>query len=156
MMRILSIVSLAGFLALAGACGSSADGTAPPDAASPQGDAMAPVDDDHDGHVAADDCDDHDPAVWQRLAYSYRDADGDGRTVKATGTVCAGASLPAGYAVVPGDPDCDDTDATVFAAVSGYPDSDGDGRGAGPAMAFCTSGALPAGFVAASTVMVTV
>lgn len=154
----LTYLALAALLA---ACGSSADvphdGPIAPDAA-PDGSIDAPpdamidgspiVDDDHDGHPASADCDDHDPAVWQQLAYLYRDTDGDHHTVFQDGSICSGATLPAGYATVAGDPDCDDHDAARFAQVVGYADVDGDGIGDGAAFAFCTAGALPAGFVA--------
>jgi hypothetical protein len=118
----------------------------PPDAATP--DAPLAVDADHDGHPADADCDDNDPHVWQNLAYSFRDADGDGHTVAAAGMICSGASLPPGYSTVAGEPDCDDADPAVFTLVTGFLDTDGDGVGDGMAMAFCTAGGLPAGFVA--------
>ncbi|MBF5045663.1 hypothetical protein FGE12_24870 [Aggregicoccus sp. 17bor-14] len=98
-----------------------------------------------------DDCDDADAARYQVLAYAYRDADGDGATVPATGSLCSGASLPAGYATQSRGADCDDADAQRFVQLSGFADVDADGVGAGEAQAFCTAGALPAGFVASST-----
>ena len=157
-------VALVTLLVGAAACGDSleASGNGPPradaglpqdasslDAATPDArpvDAMPVVDLDHDGHAADVDCDDSDPAVWQNLAYGFRDADGDGHTVAASGEVCSGASLPAGYSLVAGLPDCDDADPAVFTQVTGFVDADGDGVGAGVAMAFCTAGGLPQGF----------
>jgi hypothetical protein len=132
-----------------------ADAGPPPDVA-PDGqpptdgtpDTPLPIDADRDGHPAEADCDDGDPAVWQILGYSFRDADGDGRTVAASGTICSGAQLPPGHATVPGEPDCDDADPAVFAALTGFIDLDGDGFGVGVAMPFCTAGSLPAGFAA--------
>jgi hypothetical protein len=127
----------------------------PPDAfpdAPPPIDAMPDtppaVDMDHDGHPADADCDDNDPAVWQNLAYSFRDADGDQHTVAASGTICTGGTLPPGYSTVAGEPDCDDADPAVFASVVGFFDGDGDTFGDGPAMPFCTAGSLPAHYVA--------
>jgi hypothetical protein len=103
---------------------------------------------DHDGHPASEDCDDSNPDVWQNLAYSFRDADGDGYTVAQAGTVCSGASLPKGYSRVAGAPDCDDTDPAAFTTVTGFLDIDGDGFGDGMAMTFCTSGNLPLNYAA--------
>jgi hypothetical protein len=109
---------------------------------------MPAIDDDHDGHPAGEDCDDHDANVWQNLAYSFRDADGDGHTVSAAGTICSGARLPPGYSLTPGPPDCNDTDPTVFTSLTGFVDVDGDDVGDGDAMSLCTAGTLPAGFAA--------
>jgi hypothetical protein len=111
-------------------------------------DAPPVIDLDHDGHPAGEDCDDHDPNVWQKLAYSFRDADSDGHTVAQDGAVCSGASLPKGYSQVAGDPDCDDTDPQAFTVVTGFLDIDGDGVGDGAAMAFCTAGNLPMNYAA--------
>ncbi|HEY0987479.1 MAG TPA: hypothetical protein VGD80_10530 [Kofleriaceae bacterium] len=120
-----------------------------PDAGQPDAppDAPPPIDVDHDGVPVDVDCDDNDPDVWQNLAYSFRDADGDGRTVAASGVVCSGFVLPPGYSTVAGDPDCDDGNAAVFALLVGFADRDGDGFGDGIATPFCTAGTLPAGFV---------
>lgn len=159
-------LALAALVASGAACGDLSDaphdGSLRPDAAVAQdaapahdaaADAMpdaAPVVDlDHDGHPAGEDCDDSDPSVWQSLPYSFRDADGDGHTVAQAGTICSGASLPKGYSLVAGDPDCDDTDPTAFTTVTGFLDVDGDGVGDGQAMAFCTSGSLPANYAVA-------
>jgi hypothetical protein len=143
-------------IAHATACGDSLNAPRTPDAATPDTgpaidampDTMPIIDLDHDGHPADADCDDRDPGVWRDLAYSFRDADGDGYTVAAVGTICSGASLPVGYSVAPGQPDCDDADPAVFTQVTGFADVDGDGVGDGAAMAFCTTGSLPVGFAA--------
>jgi hypothetical protein len=111
-------------------------------------DAPPAIDDDHDGHPAGEDCDDHDPAVWQSLAYAFLDADGDGHTVSASGTVCSGASLPPGYSLTPGELDCNDADPAVFTSLTGFVDVDADGVGDGDAMSLCTGGTLPDGFAA--------
>jgi hypothetical protein len=109
-------------------------------------DAPPAIDEDHDGHPAGTDCDDHDPAVWRPLPYSFRDADGDGHTVAASGMICSGEQLPPGYLQQPGEPDCNDSDPAVFTQVIGFRDPDGDDHGEGMPMSFCTSGELPAGF----------
>lgn len=62
--------------------------------------------------------------------------------------MCSGASLPRGYSLVAGDPDCDDTDPAAFTTVTGFLDIDGDGFGDGMAMTFCTAGNLPANHAA--------
>jgi hypothetical protein len=168
MTRMMIFAAVAAAAALVAACGSSpntpADG-ARPDAGRPDGpptvppdgpppidappidtppDAPPPIDLDHDGHPADADCDDNDPAVWQDLAYSFRDVDGDLHTVAASGTICTGDRLPPGYATEPGAPDCDDADPAIFTSVVGFFDGDDDHVGDGPAMAFCTAGSLPA------------
>ncbi len=167
MTRLLSLSALATLVALAAACGSTADtpkdGPPRPDAGLPpdaapdaapdappdaKPDAPPPIDIDHDGHPAEADCDDTDPDVWQDLPYSYRDADGDQHTVAETGTICTGASLPAGYATTPGEPDCNDADAAAHTIVAGFFDDDGDGVGAGSLATFCNDGVLPPGYVA--------
>src|SRR5215510_833989 len=114
-------MSLLALLGCAAACGDSREHGGPPvDAGVDAPDAKAPIDDDHDGHPASEDCDDHDPKVWQNLAYHFRDADGDGRTIAEVGMICSGASLPPGYAVEAGAPDCNDADPAVFASVTGF------------------------------------
>src|SRR5262245_9273760 len=132
--------------ACATACGDQV-AQSPPDAAEPRPpDAAPPIDHDGDGHPAGADCDDGDAAVWQLLAYSFRDADGDQHVTPAQGTICSGATLPAGYTTDGGELDCDDSDPAVFASVTGFVDSDGDGVGEGAALALCTGGTLPAGY----------
>jgi hypothetical protein len=124
---------------------SDAPADARPDA---RPDAPPAIDVDRDGHPADTDCDDNDPDVWQTLPYSFRDADGDGHTVAHSGAICSGASLPAGYSLMPGAADCNDADPAVFTELTGFLDLDGDGVGVGAAMAFCTAGELPANFAA--------
>jgi hypothetical protein len=159
---MLSRAALVALVACAAACGSlddasSPDAAQPPDApgidapetdASPDG--PAKLDADHDGHPADADCDDGDPLVWRELPYSFRDADGDGRSRPVSGTICSGTSLPPGYfaAPLPGGTDCDDADPAVSSAVAGYVDIDGDGVGDGSPMSFCTAGGLPPGSAA--------
>ena len=158
--RLAVIALVAGALACGGTPDAAHDGPPAPDAAVPL-DARPPIDAaadappdgspaidlDHDGHAADQDCDDHDPTVWQHLAYHFRDSDGDGHSVIADGTICSGASLPPGYATVSsGTLDCDDADPAAFTRRIGFLDGDGDGVGAGVALAVCTGDALPAGF----------
>jgi len=73
-----------------------------------------------------DDCDDANPAVYARRD-AFVDADRDGVGGE-PGVVCAGASLPAGWAT--GGGDCDDGNARAFTVTSASRDADGDGRGA--------------------------
>ena len=171
-----SLAALAAVLACA-ACGAPADpSNAPPDAGPGAPDADAPdvpddgptdpppdvpvpppdvpvdpppADADHDGHPDDTDCDDADPARWQLHAYSFRDADGDGHTRAELGSLCAGDTLPPGYATTPGPSDCDDADPMVFELITGFLDGDGDRVGVEPPLAFCAR-SLPAGFVPAS------
>jgi hypothetical protein len=166
MTSLFSCAALSTVVALVAACGSSAgtpqdgpprpDATLSPDAAlpppidamGPLPDAPPPIDLDHDGHADDVDCDDNDPNVWQSLPYSYRDADGDGHTIAASGTICSGASLPAGYSTTPGELDCDDADPAAVTTVVGFLDADGDGVGDGALVTFCNAGVLPAGYAA--------
>lgn len=90
------------------------------------------------------DCAPSDPAAWRPVAYTFRDADGDTRTVAEAGSLCVGAQAPAGYTSVRSGDDCDDLDPTVWTTVAAYFDADGDGTGAGPSLAFCTDGSIPA------------
>ncbi len=101
------------------------------------------------GHVAtAGDCAPADATAWRVHTYAFRDEDGDGAVIVSVGTVCAGATLPAGYLLQrPGARplDCDDANAAIFESLGGYVDADGDGFGTGQLITFCTAGALPAG-----------
>jgi hypothetical protein len=116
----------------------------PPDAGHPE---VGPPDADGDGTPDATDCAPRDPSAWQLLAYAYRDADGDGYTVAAQGTICSGASLPPGYAAFPTGNDCNDADPSIWAPSEFYPDTDGDGFGAGSPVSLCAN-APPAGYAA--------
>jgi hypothetical protein len=101
--------------------------------------------------LSGTDCAPTDAAVWQVLAYGYRDVDGDGFTIPSPGTLCVGAGLPLGYSTSPQGHDCDDTNPAIYAQFTGYGDGDGDGVGAGPALSFCTAGTLPAGYAGSGT-----
>lgn len=84
------------------------------------------IDQDGDGIVADDDCDDRDPAVaLEPVNARYRDADGDGLGDPANSAlVCT--RVP-GY--VDNADDCDDANATIGEAGVRYTDTDGDGHG---------------------------
>jgi len=105
------------------------------------------------GYLAsAGDCAVGDATRWRAYAYTLRDADGDGRYVSESGSVCYGLAFPAGYAGTSSlPPDCDDADRDAYVSVVGYVDADRDEVGAGPPETFCTAGALPADRVAAGT-----
>src|SRR6185436_12967656 len=142
-----SRAAVAMLVAWLAACGDSLH-EPQPDGGLPPGPPDAPpvIDADRDGHPATADCNDADPHVWQNLTYSFRDADGDGHSVAASGTICSGASLPPGYSTTTaGVTDCNDADPATFVIMTGFLDGDGDGVGDGVAMAFCTGGSLPAG-----------
>ncbi len=123
--------SVLGLVLAAVACGGASSG--------PGG----PTDDDGDGFDSTVDCDDHDPGVWQ-LVEAYRDLDGDGHGAGALVQVCAGASLPQGYAS--SDDDCDDADPAGWRIEPLYVDSDGDGVGAGEPVAVCTGEGVRRGY----------
>ena len=59
---------------------------------------------------AIGDCDDTNASLWQNVL-AYVDSDADGFGAGTVVAVCAGASLPAGYAL--NTVDCDDTNATI-------------------------------------------
>ncbi len=104
------------------------------------------------GHAStAADCAPDDGARWVELAYAFRDADGDGRTIATSGSICSGGSLPTGHHVEPGDPDCDDADATSWALLELALDEDLDGVGAGELVPLCTDGGLEPGYAATSS-----
>lgn len=93
----------------------------------------------------ASDCSPNDPSTWQMLSYLSRDADGDGKFVDDTGTVCSGASLPAGFAatLTVGEPDCNDSANWAWKIHEGYVDEDGDGFGAGALTPICAGAGFP-------------
>jgi hypothetical protein len=97
---------------------------------------------------AADtDCDDANASAWISRTYAAVDADGDGAGIAASGSVCSGAALPAGYvANLPAlaDLDCDDADLAKWrlTAHAGR-DGDGDGRAVAAAGSWCGQGPLP-------------
>ncbi|NOK13922.1 hypothetical protein [Corallococcus exercitus] len=89
--------------------------------------------------LTSGDCAPRDTRFWQELPFTSRDEDGDGFTVARQGTVCAGSSLPAGYATVSGPADCDDHNARRTARVERWWDPDGDGYGDGSPMLRCVA-----------------
>jgi ELWxxDGT repeat protein len=71
--------------------------------------------------VVYNDCDSSNAAKWQMLAYSYRDADNDGHSIASSGSLCTGASLPAGYLTSSlGTTDCDDTNPLYHTVTTYY------------------------------------
>ncbi len=135
-MRPCSLAAAALALAAA-ACG---PGSGPRVAPEPP---LGEVDDDRDGVVASQDCDDHDTNVF-RWIDAYVDADGDGHGSGAPVRVCAGYRLPAGYAAT--NDDCDDTKPSAWRSATAYVDADQDGVGAGAPQTICTSDVLPPGW----------
>lgn len=112
----------------------------------------SPPDADGDSHADSSDCAPSDPGAWATLAFLSRDTDTDGFRVDATGSICAGAGLPAGYfagATPASSVDCDDTDATRWATLTfAARDRDGDEHAVAESGSLCTGAALPAGYVA--------
>ncbi|HZI07036.1 MAG TPA: hypothetical protein VEZ71_23650, partial [Archangium sp.] len=93
------------------------------------------------------DCAPTDASRWQSLAFQYVDADGDGRTVPASGQVCTGSTLPAPYATKANGNDCDETNPALFVWRVLYPDKDGDGVGVPPRVVMCLDdGPPPSGY----------
>jgi hypothetical protein len=89
--------------------------------------------------TTSSDCAPDDKTRYQMLSYAHRDADGDGETVPESGTICAGASLPRGYALSASGSDCNDNDGAVKDLLPLYVDNDGDGRGAGALQQLCVA-----------------
>jgi hypothetical protein len=92
------------------------------------------------------DCNDAEKTLWRMASYTFRDADGDGRTRSETGTVCSGAQLPQGYATVASGFDCDDANASIFRLMTVYADADDDGVG-DASSSRCIGNDPPPGFV---------
>jgi hypothetical protein len=88
-------------------------------------------DQDGDGYRAMVDCDDEDASRYQLLSlYSDADQDGESAAMAAVET-CAGAAIPDGWTLTPGD-DCDDHNDRVWQVLTGFPDTDGDSFSADP------------------------
>ncbi|WP_161829938.1 hypothetical protein [Steroidobacter agaridevorans] len=86
------------------------------------------------------DCNDSDASLWRILPYVSRDADADGFSLAASGEVCSGDALPAGYGTTAPQAtlaDCDDSSATTWRVMMTYGDADGDGVGAGAGEVTC-------------------
>jgi hypothetical protein len=71
-------------------------------------------DQDGDGHIPPNDCDDTNPDIWQ-IVQGYVDGDGDGDGAGNLVDVCGGNSLDSGYSS--NDDDCDDTDKLINLAM---------------------------------------
>lgn len=91
------------------------------------------------------DCAPADPQYFLALNYAGVDRDGDGVPVEEAGTLCTEGALPTQYAATVGVPDCDDTNAAIFALTLLFDDLDGDGVGAGVGRKLCLNTTLPAG-----------
>src|SRR6476646_8582777 len=91
------------FLVLVAGCGDAPIVTdaRPPEVVDASGPAL-PVDADHDGVPAAQDCDDDNAAVSQLTAL-YPDADGDGVGAGTQVLRCTGSGVPIGWSLVDGD-----------------------------------------------------
>ncbi|HEX4457552.1 MAG TPA: MopE-related protein, partial [Polyangia bacterium] len=100
--------------------------------------------------VRGDDCAPDDGARWQTLAYSLVDGDGDHYFVPQNGSLCAGATLPAGYAAsgIGVGSDCDDTNPNVWTEAPFYRDADGDGYTVATSTSVCAGATPPAGYAA--------
>jgi hypothetical protein len=91
----------------------------------------------------AGDCAPDDLTRYQVLPYAFADGDHDTFLAPHEGAICAGASLPAGYAAAVSTIDCDDQDDTRWATWIAYPDADGDGFGAGASEPLCVGRTRP-------------
>ncbi len=96
--------------------------------------------------LAYDDCDDNNSSVFYYRSL-YRDEDGDGEGLSGTtpGRLCAGTSIPMGYAAT--NRDCNDQDATVKLAINAYPDADNDSYGVTDQRQLICASTLPSGLV---------
>ncbi|MFY2562039.1 hypothetical protein ACN469_30880 [Corallococcus terminator] len=97
--------------------------------------------------VVEGDCAPSDATLAVSHAYLYRDADGDGVTVDAPGTLCLATyqPLPSGYSLQAVGADCDDSDAMAWWTRDVYEDLDGDGFGTGGSQARCVGERPPPG-----------
>ncbi len=100
------------------------------------------------GHAATGtDCSPGDSAAWRSYAYSHLDLDGDGRTIASAGTLCIGATVPAGYLTAPNGNDCDDANPAAWTSYAySYVDLDGDGQTIASAGTLCIGATVPAGY----------
>lgn len=92
------------------------------------------------------DCNDNNASLWRILPYIARDADADGFSVAASGEVCSGNVLPAGYSTTAPQltaADCDDSSNAVWRVMMTYGDADADGVGAGAGAVTCMGTAAP-------------
>jgi hypothetical protein len=112
------------------------------------GNSHSEPDADHDSVADSRDCAPSDPQTWQLLTYNAVDKDADGHQLAATGQVCSGAGLPAGYSsTAPQTNDCNDTDAArwqllPYSAV----DADADGHWIASTGQVCSGANLPTAY----------
>jgi hypothetical protein len=95
---------------------------------------------------ASIDCDDNLASVWRDAPYAARDVDSDGFSVVASGRICTGNALPAGFgstAPASASIDCDDSTASIWQLRMTYSDADADGVGAGAGMLTCMGATAP-------------
>lgn len=128
-------------LALLSACGSDPQPPSKPPTSQP------PVsrDLDSDGVFAPQDCADDDASRYQLLP-GYADADGDGVGDGSEQRVCAGATLPLGWAATGGD--CAPHLASQWRLQPLFVDADRDGATVGDLKSHCIGSATPAGLTA--------
>lgn len=98
-------------------------------------------DSDGDGVNDVADCDPANSELWADVSYSAVDIDLDGYRVNISGEICTNGNLPAEYfesSLADGvEPDCNDSDSTIWRNVTSYYDVDNDGVGAGVAYLAC-------------------
>jgi hypothetical protein len=93
------------------------------------------------------DCDDGDRSRFTTRTFASRDRDADSHRINESGSICAGAALPATYfadLVAANEVDCDDDDPGLWAnrAFASY-DGDNDSHGVSLAGSMCVGAALP-------------
>jgi len=91
------------------------------------------------------DCNDQDVSIWINTSYNSTDLDLDGVEVEAIGELCTNGALPSGYfeeLLGDADPDCDDSDASVWTNIVAFYDGDSDGIGSGNSYLSCVGDSL--------------
>ncbi|QRN96548.1 hypothetical protein JRI60_47395 [Archangium violaceum] len=124
-------------------------GSPPGDAGSAEDGGTSLVDDDQDGHPAAEDCDDHAAEVWRELTV-YPDTDLDGIGAGEAEKRCSGTQPPRGYSLQATD--CAPEDAVRWRQLSYFfRDVDGDGFTVASSGQVCGGEQLPAGYTLVSS-----
>ncbi len=93
-----------------------------------------------------EDCNDSNPAIFKTLNYSAVDMDLDGYQLGSTGTECTGGSLSSTYQAIfdaSKEPDCNDSNSSIWRPIVAYEDTDNDGYGAGVGANYCVAEQLP-------------
>jgi hypothetical protein len=105
---------------------------------------------DRDGTRDGLDCAPDDAWQWRRITGLYLDADRDGHPADDTPrSLCAGATVPAGYLDAPSAIDCHDGDPAIWQSATLHVDEDGDGHGTGDGAERCIGADVPAGLALA-------